>query len=320
MANGVFQATVINERTGKPCALARVTVLTAGNTLANLFADRAGTRTMKNPMITDLQGFVRCYAVAGTYTIKTDHDLGSQTLTGVQFIDAASGSAKELLDTKILQSETGLPAPFAKVTVLTSAGSQAALFSASDETQSIENPIIADEFGVLRCKLVADRYDLLAEFHTGATRIFKDVVMPNYALGDGGTPTGYTSDQYWSGNIYSWTGSFWQMGNNQWGSLDPTGDETASGYNWEVGYRPTSLELTVHANDLEGDGFIGASSYFELRDTVGNVIGTVVFDFSDGMSQTKTMAITFVGFDIGLLYQTGYVYSEGPHIDSIFLS
>lgn len=145
----------------------------------------------------------------------------------------------------------------------------------------------------------------------------------NVFVEEGGGPVDVTSDQFWEdAGSYSWTGAFWYQGSNQWSAINPTTDSGDSGFGWQVGFRPTSLELTVHAVDPGENGFGSPYSFFELRDTMENVIAWVNFDFSEGASQTKTVAITFSGFDIGQLYQSGYVYAydSGPHIDSIVFS
>lgn len=191
------------------------------------------------------------------------------------------------------------------------------LVTVASDNVVIGSPVVTAEQVLLAFKaMLEDQIDAGA----GISLVYNEGAG-TLTINAAGSTLDATSDQYWSGNSYSWTGSFWQMSSNQWGALDVTTDSGDTGFGWEVGFRPTSLELTVHAFDF-GDGFLNSNSYFELHDTMSNVIGTVAFDFNDGMSQTKTMAITFAGFDIGQLYQSGYVYAadSGPHIDSIIFS
>ena len=115
-----------------------------------------------------------------------------------------------------------------------------------------------------------------------------------------------TSDAYWDNFGFSaiWTGSAWQMTNDDTGLSFWTVNMTLG---WQTGFRPTSVDFT-YTNAGPGDGFS-----FHMEDTLGGVLGDVSGITNGPGQHTVNLPLTFLLTDIGGLpaMRVGYPTANG---------
>jgi hypothetical protein len=154
----------------------------------------------------------------------------------------------------------------------------------------------------------------------------KVVVMGISSASSGGGGVVRTNDTYWqsyindaSEYVYSWDGTKWNHPQN--GTFNDMGLKVAtSGPNvgWEVGYRPSSVDIVFNSGADEGNfGYLSSNSVL-FYDSANNLLGNLSFSFS-GYQQdtTATVSLTFLSHDIGYFLIESYLYTTGPIVKSI---
>jgi hypothetical protein len=125
-----FYETVFDTLTGAAVAGAQVFVFDSGNNLATIYSDPAGLVVAANPMISDSNGFVECYATDGLYNLDfRSGGVSLRTINNIPIFDLADMRAdRQRLQARMATVEAAIIATNAQVA--TNAAAIAALTNA----------------------------------------------------------------------------------------------------------------------------------------------------------------------------------------------
>ena len=138
-----------------------------------------------------------------------------------------------------------------------------------------------------------------------------------YAASGSGTFE-YLSDSYWSATVgdHFWNGLYWQRDSSD---ADFFNFRFAAVNGWEVGFRPTTVNIIMNSLVDGGNGGVFGGDSIFFYDASFNTIGTSSLDFSGYADEINfNVSIDFTGTDdIAFMEINSFLYNQGPRITFI---